>query len=134
MAEKKLGLDKEWTEAAPRCRLSAADVHMTKDLGFKPRSLLKNVPPPQHLESRWLSGSDLYAKRERRSEQPRRRRETVNTASPGHGCRSDAARRLLTTHQQRFSATSWNMRLVNCGTAVYIVHGMRIPSHTASTS
>jgi len=46
MAEKKLGMDKEWTEAARRCRLSAADVHMAKELGFKPRSLLKERALP----------------------------------------------------------------------------------------
>ena len=46
MAEK-AALDKAWAEAARRCRLSAADVRMAKQLGFKPRSLLKTVPSPQ---------------------------------------------------------------------------------------
>jgi len=84
MAEKKLGMDKEWTEAARRCRLSAADVHMAKELGFKPRSLLKNVPSPQQPwkapVAEWVR--ELYARRQRRTEQRRRRRETANTASP----------------------------------------------------
>ena len=83
MAEKKLGMDKEWTEAARRCRLSAADVHMAKELGFKPRSLLKNVPSPQQPwkapVAEWVR--ELYARRQRRTEQRRRRRETANTAS-----------------------------------------------------
>ena len=83
MAGKKLGMDKEWTEAARRCRLSAADVHMAKELGFKPRSLLKNVPSPQQPwkapVAEWVR--ELYARRQRRTEQRRRRRETANTAS-----------------------------------------------------
>ena len=45
MAEK-VALDKAWAEAARRCRLSPADVRMAKELGFKPRSLLKNQPSP----------------------------------------------------------------------------------------
>jgi hypothetical protein len=47
MAEKKVALDKAWSEAARSCRLSVEDVRMAKELGFKPRSLLKNVPSPQ---------------------------------------------------------------------------------------
>src|SRR5437667_9982710 len=37
----KVALDKAWAEAARRCRLSPADVRMAKELGFKPRSLLR---------------------------------------------------------------------------------------------
>jgi hypothetical protein len=84
MADKKLAMDKEWTEAARRCRLSAADVRMATELGFKPRSLLKNVPSPQQPwkdpVAEWVL--ELYARRQRRTEQRRRRRETGNTASP----------------------------------------------------
>ena len=76
MAEK-VALDKAWAEAARRCRLSPADVRMAKELGFKPRSLLKNQPSPQHPwkapVAEWVR--DLYAKRQRRSEQRRQRRE-----------------------------------------------------------
>ena len=76
MAEK-VALDKAWAEAARRCRLSAADVRMAKELGFKPRSLLKNQPSPQQPwkapVAEWVR--DLYAKRQRRSEQRRQRRE-----------------------------------------------------------
>jgi hypothetical protein len=76
MAEK-VALDKAWAEAARRCRLSPADVRMAKELGFKPRSLLKNQPSPQQPwkapAAEWVR--DLYAKRQRRSEQRRQRRE-----------------------------------------------------------
>jgi len=76
MAEK-VALDKAWAEAARRCRLSPADVRMAKELGFKPRSLLKNQPSPQQPwkapVAEWVR--DLYARRQRRSAQRRQRRE-----------------------------------------------------------
>ena len=81
MAEK-VAMDKAWAEAARRCRLSPADVRMAKELGFKPRSLLKNVPSPQQPwkapVAEWVR--ELYAKRQRRSEQRRRRRERAQEA------------------------------------------------------
>src|SRR5258708_39511707 len=82
MAEKKVAMDKAWAEAARRCRLSAADVRMAKELGFKPRSLLKNQPSPQHLWKTPVAEGvrDLYAKRQRRSEQRRQRRERAQEA------------------------------------------------------
>ena len=82
MAEK-VALDKEWAEAARRCRLSPADVRMAKELGFKPRSLLNNQPSPQQPwkapVAEWVR--DLYAKRQRRSEQRRQRRERAQEAT-----------------------------------------------------
>src|SRR5712692_9484712 len=81
MAEK-VALDRAWAEAARRCRLSPADVRMAKELGFKPRSLLKNQPSPQQPwkapVAEWIR--DLYAKRQRRSEQRRQRRERAQEA------------------------------------------------------
>jgi len=47
----------EWQEAKRRCRLSDEEVRMAKELGFKPRSLIKNIPAKSqpwkapHLES-----------------------------------------------------------------------------------
>jgi hypothetical protein len=81
MAEK-VALDKAWAEAARRCRLSPADVRMAKELGFNPRGLLKNQPSPQQPwkapVAEWVR--DLYAKRQRRSEQRRQRRESTQEA------------------------------------------------------
>src|SRR5437899_394936 len=78
----KVALDKAWAEAARRCRLSPADVRMAKELGFKPRSLLQNQPSPQQPwkapVAEWVR--DLYAKRQRRSEQRRQRRERAQEA------------------------------------------------------
>ncbi|GAA0591950.1 hypothetical protein GCM10009001_05120 [Virgibacillus siamensis] len=33
-----------WAEAKKRCRLNQADIQMAKELGMKPKSLLKNIP------------------------------------------------------------------------------------------
>jgi hypothetical protein len=55
----------EWQEAKRRCRLSDEEVRMAKELGFKPRSLIKNIPaksqPWKSPVSEWIR--DLYAKR-----------------------------------------------------------------------
>ena len=73
----KAAKDQAWAEAARRCQLSTAEVRMAKELGFKPRSLLKNIPtkaePWKAPVAEWVR--DLYDKRQRRTEQRRRRRE-----------------------------------------------------------
>jgi hypothetical protein len=78
----KAAKDQAWAEAARRCRLSPAEVRMAKELGFKPQSLLKNIPskaePWKASVAEWVR--DLYEKRQRRTEQRRRRRE--REASP----------------------------------------------------
>ena len=93
MAGKVAAMDKAWAEAARRCRLSPTDIRMAKELGFKPRSLLKNVPSPQQPwkapVAEWVR--ELYAKRQRRSEQRRRRREQEATVEPAHTNRSVAS-------------------------------------------
>jgi hypothetical protein len=38
--------EKEWAEAAQRCRLSAEEIAMARELGIGPRSLIKNIPSP----------------------------------------------------------------------------------------
>ena len=72
--------EQAWAEAARRCRLSPADVRMAKELGFKPQSLLKNIPSPTQPwkapVAEWIR--DLYEKRLRRAEQRRRRRERAS--------------------------------------------------------
>ena len=55
----------EWLEAKRRCRLSDEEVHMAKELGMKPHSLIKNIPaksqPCKAPVNEWIL--DLYAKR-----------------------------------------------------------------------
>ncbi|WP_010531983.1 hypothetical protein [Lentibacillus jeotgali] len=36
-----------WAEAKKRCRLNQADIQMAKELGMKPKSLIKNIPAPK---------------------------------------------------------------------------------------
>lgn len=36
----------DWAEAKKRCRLNQADIQMAKELGMKPKSLIKNIPSP----------------------------------------------------------------------------------------
>lgn len=45
MVSKKPGKDsEEWLEAKRRCRLSDEEIRMARELGLKPRSLIKNIP------------------------------------------------------------------------------------------
>jgi hypothetical protein len=65
--------DQEWVEAARRCRLSPEAVRMARELGFKPKSLLKNTPSPQQP---WKASVEdwvrsLYERRQRKLEQRR---------------------------------------------------------------
>jgi hypothetical protein len=73
----KAAIDQTWAQAARSCRLSADEVHMARELGFTPRSLLNNLPtgaqPWKAPVALWVR--DLYEKRQRRTEQRRRRRE-----------------------------------------------------------
>jgi hypothetical protein len=42
--------DPEWIKAKKVCRLNQEDIKMAKELGIKPRSLIKNTPSPSQ---RW---------------------------------------------------------------------------------
>lgn len=58
-----------WTQAQRRCRLSDEAVRMAKELGFGPRSLIKNIPAPTQ---QWKAPAedwvrDLYEKRHRKA-------------------------------------------------------------------
>jgi hypothetical protein len=39
--------EEQWKEAKSRCRLSADDVRIAKEMGLNPRSLIKNIPSRQ---------------------------------------------------------------------------------------
>lgn len=69
--------DAEWAEAKRRCRLSAEDVRMAKELGLRPRTLIKNVPSPSQ---RWKAPvriwvRELYHKRQEKTAARARRKE-----------------------------------------------------------
>jgi len=84
----KAAMDQAWAEAARRRRLSPSEVRMAKELGFKPRSRLKDVPsqaePWKAPVAEWVR--DLYEKRHPAAEQRRRRRErALGMVSPEPG-------------------------------------------------
>jgi hypothetical protein len=72
MGKKSGRSDDEWQEAKRRCRLSDEEVRMAKELGIKPRSLIKNIPaksqPWKAPVNEWIR--DLYAKRFGESRRP----------------------------------------------------------------
>jgi len=70
----------DWAEAKRRCRLSAEEVRMAKELGFKPRSLIKNIPaksqPWKAPVSEWIR--DLHAKRFGQACEPEGQQDPAN--------------------------------------------------------
>ena len=68
-----------WKEAKRKCRLNEEDIALAKRLGLNPRSLIKNIPnksePWKAPLKDWLHSID--AKRQKKSEQKRRRKETT---------------------------------------------------------
>ncbi|TFJ91665.1 hypothetical protein [Lentibacillus salicampi] len=55
----------DWAEAKKRCRLNQADIQMAKELGMRPKSLIKNIPSPKQ---QWKAPvkyriRDLYEKK-----------------------------------------------------------------------
>ena len=81
--------DVEWANAKKRCRLSAEDLRMAKELGFNPRTLIRSIPSPSQqwkLPVRdWIR--DLYEKKHPgswlRSAQAPNQRERPVVAPPG---------------------------------------------------
>jgi len=68
--------DQEWAKAKRLCRLSESDIRMAKELGFNPRSLMKNIPnksePWKAPVAIWVR--ELYAKKLRQQQERRRSR------------------------------------------------------------
>lgn len=57
--------DPQWAEAKKLCRLNQEEIRMAKELGMKPRSLMKNIPSPKQQwklpVKMWIR--ELYEKR-----------------------------------------------------------------------
>ena len=57
--------DPKWAKAKQLCQLNADDVRKAKELGFKPKSLMKNIPSPKQSWKQpvkhWIR--DLYEDR-----------------------------------------------------------------------
>lgn len=85
--------DREWAEAKRRCRLNQEDIRMAKELGFRPRSLIKNIPSESQQWKApvkdWIR--DLYEKRQRKiadrksAKKSKPSRETSGTANSPPG-------------------------------------------------
>jgi len=81
--------DELWKEAKRKCRLNAEDLALAKRLGLNPRSLIKNIP---NKSQQWKAPVNVWlhqidAKRQKKSEQKRKRKEKTEQA--GRGIKSD---------------------------------------------
>ena len=68
--------DRLWAEAKHRCRLSAEDIRMAKEMGLNPRSLIKNIP---NKSESWKSPvrdwiREMYEKRQAKAARKKTRR------------------------------------------------------------
>jgi hypothetical protein len=68
--------DALWAEAKRRCRLSAEDIRMAKEMGLRPRGLIKNIPSksqPWKCPVRiWIR--EMYKKRQAKAARKRARK------------------------------------------------------------
>ena len=71
--------DDLWKKAKEKCRLNVEEIELAKKLGIDPKSLMKNIPsksqPWKAPVGVWLR--EIDAKRQKKSEQKLRRRETT---------------------------------------------------------
>lgn len=68
MKKKKHEYDPEWAKAKRLCRLNQEEIRMAKELGIRPRSLMKNRPSK---DQQWKAPvkvwiRDLYEKQQRK--------------------------------------------------------------------
>lgn len=68
----------EWVKAKRLCRLNMEDIRMAKELGIKPRSLIKNIPSPQQKWKAqvkiWIR--ELYEKRQAKTARKKRKKQS----------------------------------------------------------
>ena len=73
--------DANWGKAAKLCRLSQEELRMARELGFQPKSLIKNIPSPSQRwkapVSDWVR--NLYERKLRKA--ARKKRVTPPPAS-----------------------------------------------------
>lgn len=66
--------DADWGKAAKLCRLSQEELRMARELGFKPKSLIENIPNPSQRwkasVADWVRG--LYEKKMRKAARAKR--------------------------------------------------------------
>ena len=91
--------DRQWAEAKRRCRLNREEIRMARELGLKPRSLIKNIPAPNQQwklpVKQWLH--ELYEGKtgkppatKPRIPQHKHGEPVVNDLAPLHACENEA--------------------------------------------
>ena len=68
-----------WDEAKKKCHIGDEEIHMAKEMGLNPKSLIKNIPNKSEMWKApvkdWIH--DMYDKRQRKSRQKAKRRATA---------------------------------------------------------
>ena len=68
--------DPAWAKAKKLCRLNMDDIRKAKELGMKPKSLMKNIPSPDQLWKAcvkiWIR--ELYEEKQRRADRKKSHR------------------------------------------------------------
>ena len=83
--KKKIKHDPAWAKAKKLCLLNAEDIRMAKELGFKPRHLMKNIPSK---DQQWKAPvkywiRDLYAKKQAKAaKKAKRKAQAAEQSSP----------------------------------------------------
>ncbi|MBI9095322.1 MAG: hypothetical protein JEY71_10610 [Sphaerochaeta sp.] len=69
--------EQQWKEAKSRCKLSADDVRIAKEMGLNPRSLIKNIPNRQEAwklpVKEWLR--EIWEDRQEKARKKRLKKE-----------------------------------------------------------
>src|SRR6266849_1934593 len=84
--------DDAWKEAKRRCRLNEEDIRMAKELGFQPKSLIKNIPDPSQKwkapVNEWIRSlhEEKFGARKRASDlaAPVKRAPVIEFRNPDH--------------------------------------------------
>ena len=75
--------DALWIEAKRKCRLNNEDIHMAKEMGLNPRSLIKNIPsksqPWKSPVKVWIC--EMYERRQEKAAQKKARKEQAAVTS-----------------------------------------------------
>ena len=73
--------DIDWARAKKMCRLNMEDIQMAKEMGFKPKSLIKNIPSKSQQwklpVKQWIR--ELYLEKQEKATKKKRRKEQAST-------------------------------------------------------
>ena len=76
--------DIDWARAKKMCRLNMEDIRMAKEMGFKPKSLIKNIPSKNQQwklpVKQWVR--ELYLEKQEKAERKKLRKEQAPATPP----------------------------------------------------